>query len=151
MQTGCGDGPCPRVLVVNVDYAQAQELQERVGIDSRIDLRLLDAENARFAGLRILRCAQRPSRRTRTERLRTLPGMYCFPILWDSTPFALPLLLLLASVSVSIRWVNSLSRLVGVASGGFSRGWRHGRIGHQSYVASIDDAKLGSGCDEFCV
>ena len=87
VQTGCGDGPCPRVLVVNVDYAQAQELQERVGIDSRIDLRLLDAENARFAGLRILRCAQRPSRRTRTERLRTLPGMYCFPILWDSTPF----------------------------------------------------------------
>ena len=65
--------------------------------------------------------------------------------------FALPLLLLLACVSVSIRWVNSLSRLVGVASGGFSRGWRHGRIGHQSYVASIDDAKLGSGCDEFCV
>ena len=44
-----------------------------------------------------------------------------FAIIGDSTPFALPLLLLLVSVSVSIRWVIGLSRLVGVASGGFSR------------------------------
>ena len=36
--------------------------------------------------------------------------------------FALPLLLLLATVSFSIRWVNGLSRLVGVASDGFSLG-----------------------------
>ena len=75
---------------------------------------------------------------------------FCFPIPWDSTPFALPLLLPLVSVSVSIRWVIGLSRLVGVASGGSSRGWRHVWIGHRSYVASID-AKPGSVRGVSCV
>ena len=83
------------------------------------------------------------------ERL-TVTYKTSFQILWDSTPFALPLLLLLVSGSVSIRWVIGLSRLVGVASGGFSRGWRHVRIGHRNSAASID-AKLGSVGDVSCV
>ena len=60
------------------------------------------------------------------------------------------LLLLLVSVSVSIRWAIGLSRLVGVASGGFSRGWRHVWFGHQNSATSIG-AKIGSGDGMSCV
>ena len=52
--------------------------------------------------------------------------------------------------SVSIRWVIGLSRLVGVASGGFSGEWRHVWIGRQNSVASIG-AKLGSFDGVSCV
>ena len=79
-----------------------------------------------------------------------LDGFSWFLILRDPTPFALPLLLLLVSAPVSTRWVIGLSRLVGVASGGFSRGWRHVWIGHRNSVAS-NDAKLGSVGDVPCV
>ena len=69
--------------------------------------------------------------------LKTLPLCSSFPVV-------------LVSVSVSIRWVVGLSRLVGVASGGFSRGWRHVWIGHRNSVTS-NDAKLGSVDDVSCV
>ena len=72
-----------------------------------------------------------------SQFLETLP-------LCSSSPFVL------VSVSVSIRCVIGLSRLVGVASGGFSRGWRHVWIGYRNSVAS-NGAKLGSVGDVSCV